>query len=133
MQLQGVASYDPFGDDKVEHPERVADATDGDRATYWTTSTYEDFSSTKEGVGLVLDAGADRELSSLTVTTDTPGFQAEIRSGSSQTGPFETVVAASKTAGVRTTWEIDGDAARFYTLWITDLDGNAHVNEVKAT
>ncbi len=56
------------------------------------------------------DAGADRELSSLTVTTDTPGFQAEIRSGSSRTGPFETVVAASKTAGVRTTWEIDGDA-----------------------
>ena len=103
------------------------------RATYWTTSTYEDFSSTKEGVGLVFDAGADRELSSLTVTTDTPGFQAEIRSGSSQTGPFETVVGASKTAGVRTTWEIDGDAARFYTLWITDLDGNAHVNEVKAT
>ena len=133
MQLQGVASYDPFGDDEVEHPERVADATDGVRATYWTTSTYEDFSATKEGVGLVLDVGADRELSSVTVTTDTPGFQAEIRSGSSQTGPFETVVGASKTAGVRTTWEIDGDAARFYTLWITDLDGNAHVNEVKAT
>ena len=133
VQLQGVASYDPFGDDKIEHPERVADATDGVRATYWTTSTYEDFSATKEGVGLVFDAGADRELSSLTVTTDTPGFQAEIRSGSSQTGPFETVVGASKTAGVRTTWEIDGDAARFYTLWITDLDGNAHVNEVKAT
>ncbi len=132
-RLLGVASYDPFGNDKIEHPERVADANDGDPATYWTTESYQDFSATKEGVGLVLDAGAERDLSSLTVTTDTPGFQAEIRSGPSRTGPFETVVGASKTVGAQTRWEIDGDPARFYTLWITDLDGNAHVNEVKAT
>ena len=132
VQLRGVASYDPFGDDKTEHPERVTDATDGDPTTYWTTSTYEDFSSTKEGVGLVLDAGSTRELSSVTVTTDRPGFRAEIRSGGSPAGPFETVVGASKSAGAQTTWEIDGDEARYFAVWITDLDGNAHVNEVKA-
>lgn len=127
-----MASYDPFGDDKSEHPERVADATDGDPATYWTTSTYDDFSATKEGVGLVLNAGSARDLSSLTVTTDTPGFQAEIRSGASRGGPFETVVGPSQTVGATTTWKIDGDDARFYAIWITDLDGNAHINEVKA-
>jgi serine/threonine-protein kinase len=132
VQLQGVASYDPFGDDKVEHPELVADATDGDPATYWATSTYEDFSSTKEGVGLVLDAGAERDLASVTVTTDRPGFQAEIRSGGSPAGPFETVVGASQTIRAQSTWEIDGDDARYYAVWITDLDGNAHINEVKA-
>ncbi len=130
-KLQGVASYDPFGDG-VEHPERVADATDGDRTTYWTTESYQDFSATKEGVGLVLDAGTARALSSLRVTTDTPGFEAEIRSGTSRTGPFETVVGASRTVGARSTWELDGDDARFYVVWITGLDGNAHVNEVEA-
>jgi serine/threonine-protein kinase len=132
VRLQGVASYDPFGDDKEEHPDEVALATDGNAATYWPTSTYEDFSATKEGVGLVLDAGSMRDLSAVTVTTDTPGFQAEIRSGASASGPFETVVGASRTVGAQAAWEIVGDEARYYALWITDLDGNAHVNEVKA-
>ena len=39
VRLQGVASYDPDGDNE-EHSERVADATDGDPATYWTTESY---------------------------------------------------------------------------------------------
>jgi hypothetical protein len=34
--------------------------------------------------------------------------------------------------GAQAAWEIVGDEARYYALWITDLDGNAHVNEVKA-
>ena len=45
----------PASGDGEEHSERVADATDGDPATYWTTETYQAFS--KPGVGLVLDAG----------------------------------------------------------------------------
>ncbi|MEJ7791385.1 MAG: serine/threonine-protein kinase [Gaiellaceae bacterium] len=132
VQLQGVASYDPFGDDGSEHPERVEDATDGDRSTYWTTESYQDFSSTKDGVGLVLDAGSARALASITVTTDTPGYRAEIRSGTSRSGPFETIVGASKTVGPLTAWEVESEEVQFYAVWITDLDGNAHVNEVKA-
>jgi hypothetical protein len=71
-------------------------------------------------------------LSQIAVTTDTPGFTAEIRAGDSTTGPFETV-GESKTVDATTTWDLDGTDARFYVLWITDLDGVAHVNEVKAT
>ena len=124
------ASYDPDGDDKVEHPERVADATDGDPATYWTTSTYSaDFS--KPGVGLVLKA--DGAPAALTLTTDTPGFTAEIRSGNSPEGPFDTVVGESKTVTATTAWELDETDARYFVVWITDLDRVAHVNEVKAS
>ena len=130
VQLTGVASFDPQGDDKVEHPERVGDATDKDPATYWTTSTYEDFSATKDGVGLVLQAS--KAPATLTVTTDTPGYTAEIRAGSSQQGPFDEVVGEAKTVAATTAWELDTDA-RYLTIWITDLDGVAHVNEVKAT
>jgi eukaryotic-like serine/threonine-protein kinase len=131
--LRGVASYDPHGDDGEEHPELVQAATDGDPASYWTTSTYESFSDTKEGVGLVVDAGARRELSQLSLTSDTPGFTAEVRAGDSADGPFETVVGPAKTVGQTTAWELDGPEHRYYTIWITDLDGRAHVNEVKAS
>jgi putative peptidoglycan lipid II flippase len=111
----------------------VAAATDGDPASYWTTSTYESFSDTKDGVGLVVDAGAARELSQLSLTTDTPGFTAEVRAGDSAEGPFETVVGAGKTVGQTTAWELDGSEHRYYTIWITALDGRAHVNEVEAS
>ncbi|HUQ22496.1 MAG TPA: protein kinase [Gaiellaceae bacterium] len=132
VHLRGVASYDPQGDDKQEHPEDVAKATDGDPATYWTTSTYEDFSSTKDGVGLVLDAGSKRKVKQIAVTTDTPGYSAEIQAGGSPQGPF-TEVGGGKTVGASTTWDLGGADARYYVLWITDLDGKAHVSEVKAT
>ena len=130
VQLQGVASFDPQGDDE-EHSERVEDATDGDAATYWTTERYNSFS--KSGVGLVLDAGKSRGVSQIAVTTDTPGFTAEIRSGDSPKGPFDTVVGPSQTVGASTTWDLDGAEAQYYTLWITRLDRVAHVNEAVAS
>ena len=36
-------------------------------------------------------------------------------------------------AGAETTWELDGDEARYYVVWITALDRVAHVNEVSAS
>jgi eukaryotic-like serine/threonine-protein kinase len=129
VQLQGIASYDPDGDEE-EHSERVQDATDQDPSTYWTTETYQAFS--KPGVGLVLDAGKPSEPEQLAVTTDTPGFTAEIRAGDSPDGPFE-IVAGGKSVGASTVWDLDGPAARYYVVWITGLDGVAHVNEVEAS
>jgi serine/threonine protein kinase len=131
IHLEGVTSYDPEGDNGEEHNDRVADATDRDPATYWTTEEYEgDF--TKSGVGLVLDAGAVVEPSQITVTTDTPGFTAEIQAGGSQSGPFEPV-SDSKTVEASTTFELSNANAQYYVVWITDLDGVAHVSEVKAS
>ncbi len=131
VELQGVASFDPPPGDDDEHGERVRDATDGDPATYWTTEEYTSF--TKPGVGLVLDAGEPRDLSQIAVTTDTPGFTAEIRAGDSREGPFDTVVGPSRTVGESTTWDLEGAEARYFAVWITQLDRVAHVNEVKAT
>ena len=130
IQLQGVASFDPPPGDREEHDERVADATDGDPASYWTTETYQAF--TKPGVGLVLDAGSARSVERIELTSDTPGFRAEIRAGDSPAGPFETVGAGTET-GAETSWELEGDEARYYVVWITALDRVAHVNEVSAS
>jgi serine/threonine-protein kinase len=133
VKLQGVASFDPQADggDGEEHSERVGDATDGNAATYWTTERYNSFS--KPGVGLVLDAGSVRELSQIAVTTDTPGFTAEIRAGSSPQGPFDAVVGSSRTVNDSTTWDLDGAKSRYYVIWITQLDRVAHINEARAS
>ncbi len=130
VTLSGVAAYDPFGD-QSEHDADVRLATDGDPATYWTTEHYRSF--TKDGVGLVLDAGTSRKLSRLTVKSDTAGFTAEIEAGSSPGGSFAPV-SSSRTVGSSTVFTLRGQAARYYVVWITNLGGNdaVHVNEVTA-
>ena len=128
VHLQAVSDYDPDGD-SVEHPEAVPRATDGDPATYWTTETYLSFS--KPGVGIVLDAGSAVELSELTVTTDTSGFTAVIEASNKADGGFKTV-SDSQTVEAETTFDFQGGSYRYYLIWITDPNGRAHINEVKA-
>ena len=81
----------------------------------------------------MLDAGEPRELSQIAVTTDTPGFTAEIRAGDSPQGPFDTVVGPSRTVEESTIWDLDGADARYYAVWITRLDRVAHINEAVAS
>jgi serine/threonine-protein kinase len=130
IRLGAVHDFDPYGDGQ-EHPEDVAKATDGDPATFWTTETYSSFD--KPGVGLVFDAGRPRQLLSLTVASDEPGWTGRIRAGRAASGRFHDV-SASRTAASRTVFRIDTDgrAYRYYLLWITDPNGRAHVNEVHA-
>jgi hypothetical protein len=128
VRLTGVGSYDPYGD-HAEHDEDVSKATDGNLGTYWTTEHYDSF--TKPGVGLVLAAPRAERVTRVTVRTDTPGFTARIESGSSQSGPFS-AVSPLHTVGASTTFRVRGGAARYYVIWITKLDGVAHVNEAKA-
>jgi hypothetical protein len=124
-----VTGYDPYGNNHAEHDEDAGKATDGSVGTYWTTEHYESF--TKPGVGLVLAAPRAEQVTRVTVRTDTPGFTARIEAGSSQSGPFPPV-SPLRTVGSTTTFPVHGGAARYYVVWITKLDGVAHVNEVTA-
>jgi eukaryotic-like serine/threonine-protein kinase len=135
IELAGIRAFDPpeTGGDGREHDDRAPGATDGDASTYWTTETYQDFAATKEGVGLVLDAGAPVRLERLVVVSETPGFTAEIRAGGSAEGPFPAVVSPSRTVGERTAFPVEGEPARFYLVWITALDGRARINGITAT
>ena len=131
-KVSAVASYDPDGDGQ-EHPEAVERATDGDPATYWTTESYESFSATKPGVGLVLDAG-NSSPEQLVVRSSTPGFTAEIRSGDAADGPFDAVVSPAKAVGAETAFPLGDDAGRYLVLWITELpSGRARVEEIAAS
>jgi eukaryotic-like serine/threonine-protein kinase len=133
--VRAVTSYDPQGNGE-EHSASAANATDGNPATYWYTETYKtrSFGGLKKGVGLVLDAGGPVALSSLTVSTKTPGFQATVLAGDSASGPFSTTDSALETVGATTTFSLQGATARYYCLWITELPpgGVAKVTEVAA-
>jgi eukaryotic-like serine/threonine-protein kinase len=134
VPVTGVSGYDPQGSG-VEHDEDAPSATDGDAATYWSTEHYSssDFGGLKDGVGLMVDTGRATTLKQLTVSSDTPGFSAQIDVGSSRSGTF---VADSKVAVVsgRTTFDLQGRSGRYYVIWITNLGphSSVHVNEVKA-
>jgi eukaryotic-like serine/threonine-protein kinase len=128
IRLVALSDFDPDGDDS-EHPEAVGSATDGDTATYWTTETYSSFD--KPGVGIVLDARSDVELSELTLTSDTPGYTAVIEASNRPDRSFKTV-SDSQTVEDQTTFDLAGGSYRYYLVWITSLESRAHVNEVRA-
>jgi eukaryotic-like serine/threonine-protein kinase len=133
ISLQGLRGHDPFGDNRAEHDGEAALATDTDRSTYWTTETYNS-GLQKDGVGLLLDAGESVDPSRFLVTTDTPGFKAEIRAGSAE-GRFEPV-SPNRTVNGTTAFPIETDGARYFVVWITELQPGgpvaARINEVRA-
>jgi len=136
IRLAAVSSFDPFGNDKTEHSERVPDAIDGNPATYWETSTYHfgGGSLGKPGVGFVVATPQPVALKSLKLTTDTPGFVAEIKASDSPSSGFASV-SGSETVGSSTTFKLSGGKNRYYLVWLTKLPpqgDSAHVNEVKA-
>ena len=134
IRVVGIGAYDPQGGDG-EHDDEAPEATDGDQSSSWSSSNYRsNLSSFKDGVGLVLDAQREVEPETFTLTSAAPGFTAEIRTGASPTGPFETVVSASQVVSERTTYELNDAKARYFLVWITEILAGTHaeINEVVA-
>ncbi|HVP75651.1 MAG TPA: protein kinase [Gaiellaceae bacterium] len=135
VTLRGITAYDPPPGDGKEHDAQAGLATDGSASTFWSTETYltPAFGGLKDGIGLVLDADGAVALHTLTVSTDTPGFTAVIRAGDAPEGPFSDD-SPSQTVAAETRFTLDGHAARYYVLWITNLGTfeSVHVNEVTA-
>jgi serine/threonine-protein kinase len=78
VEITGIKSFDPEGDDKVENEDTVLNVTDGDIDTWWSTSCYQSptFGS-KSGVGIVLQLNA-LALAQLEVDMASRGWKAKI-------------------------------------------------------
>jgi serine/threonine-protein kinase len=135
VALKGVAGYDPEGTGG-EHDSYASRATDGNPSTYWYTEHYGSpaFGGLKHGVGLAVDAGAARTLKSITVTTTTPGFTAEILATNSLSTRHAAVDSTVQHVGPKTVFALHGAKARYYVVWITNLGNgeSANINEVAA-
>jgi predicted Ser/Thr protein kinase len=132
IHLQGLTAFDPEGSPPgQEHNAAAKYAADGDPATYWSTEHYDGAQLNKSGVGVILDAHRSVSPKTITVTTDTPGFTAEIQAGN-LIGSFQRV-SDSQTVGRTSTFHLTG-GGRYFVVWITDLGASpsVHVNEVKA-
>lgn len=117
VPLAATGAYDPEGDGR-ERDEEARFAVDGRRDTSWRTERYSNFS--KNGVGLVLDARRRVRVEQVVVDTPTPGFRAEIRLGSTPTGPFVRVSPA-RTLTARTRFPVARRAGRYLVLWVVEL------------
>jgi len=129
VKLTAAGAFDPEGDGH-ERDEEASLAVDGNRSTFWRTERYSRFF--KTGVGLVLDAGRGVRVRQVVVDSATPGVRAEIRIGSSPTGPF-TRVSPAKTLTARTTFPVAGRTGRYVVVWVTGLppESAAEVAEVR--
>ena len=117
VKLTAAGAFDPEGDGH-ERDEEASLAVDGNRSTFWRTERYSRFF--KTGVGLVLDVGRPVRVRQVVVDSGTPGVRAEIRIGSSPTGPF-TRVSPAKTLTARTTFPVAGRTGRYVVVWVTGL------------
>jgi predicted Ser/Thr protein kinase len=132
IRLSGLTAFDPEGTPPgEEHNEDAPNAADGDPASFWETEHYNSADLNKSGVGVILDAHRSVSPKTIVVTTDTPGFTAEIQAGDSTTSFHR--VSDSQIVGPTTTFHLSG-GGRYFVVWITDLGGSssAHVNEVRA-
>ena len=130
VTLSGVGAYDPDGGDG-EHDDLAGLATDGNETTFWRTSTYRSqLSAFKSGVGLVLEASGDPEA-------DRRHDRHARLHGRDSGGRFGAGPVRDRRRGQggrrsTTTWDLESTDAQYYVIWITQLVGSAHVNEVKA-
>ncbi len=70
LKAAGVEDFDPQGDPSTENPETTGNAIDGDPSSTWTTKTYRGnpaLGGLKDGVGLIVDLGRDRQVGSVEV------------------------------------------------------------------
>lgn len=138
IEVQSVDDFDPHGDDRQEHPELADLASDGNPTTSWATSTYNDSFETlnKPGVGLLFDLGEPRDVSAVTVLSDTAGIDFELRAAGERGADEDTYtqVISEDDAPSEAELSFEPKAFRYWLVWITSLPdgggGRAALNEV---
>jgi hypothetical protein len=128
LTIAGASSFDPQGDG-TENPKELPKAYDGDPSTYWQTNWYgrADLGGLKDGVGVVLDLGSARNVSSVTVGMLGDGTDVELLAAPSGAGAqpskldgFTSVANGSGTSSV-TLKPGSKVTTRYLLVWLTKL------------
>jgi len=148
LTIAGVQQFNALGD-QPEHPEEAARAIDGDPASVWQTSGYNDDlgGSFKEGTGLLVDLGSVQQVASVHVQF-LGNTKVELRAASkdaaappvSKPGLNSLGAAVAKNSGT----EVDLNpehplTTRYLLIWLTGIpkDGDGRyrgqIAEIKVT
>lgn len=123
-----VRDFDPQGHPPSEYPELAHYAVDGNPATVWHTSSYNDQigngpRALKSGVGLVVDLGASYDIGTVTVTVG-PGAPTTMSLYVGTTNPTGTPTgtpAAKATGSGKVVLSPSHATGRYVTVWLTAL------------
>lgn len=124
LAVQAVHDFDPFGQDRSEHPQQAERAADNKDASAWFTVGYATPQlGGKKGVGLVFDLGRPARVASLRIATPLNGWSGEVRVADIDAGtldafrPVKTFTATTDTAVALE----QAETARYWLIWITRL------------
>lgn len=137
LKETAARDYDPNGDFR-EHADETTAAVDKNPTTFWSTETYEGGVLSKPGVGLTVDVSPGAVLRQMVVSTQTPGFSADVYVTAGDVpesidDPAWRRVASVASVGKRETIELaTGDeASRHVLLWITRLPPGGDSVEIR--
>lgn len=124
LPIVGVDDYDPYGVDG-ESPEQTRFATDRDPLTAWTTVNYYDpYLGGKPGVGLMIDLGAPRPVTSVELRLVGANSNLQVLIGNKRLADpvryrtFADVTGAGSRILLRSARPVTG---RYVTVWFTRL------------
>jgi serine/threonine protein kinase len=128
LRIFDASTLDPAPPgDGEENTDRAARAFDGDETTVWNTNIYQQQfgpGGLKKGVGLVLDLGSRKEVSSVAVTLVGADTDLQVRLADDQGSALAdyTKVAASTGASGRAVLTLDkATQGRYLLIWLTKL------------
>jgi hypothetical protein len=130
VEIAAAADHDPHGDGQ-ENPTTVPSAIDGSVETVWSTEGYNnpELGGLKDGVGILLDLGAPRDVGGIDLRTPTPGWRFELYGGQDPQSLEEPLTSSdgsrSFVAQSETALELVASRHRYVLVWFTELVGAA--------
>ncbi len=89
VQITGIKSFDPQGDDQTENDNEASNVTDGDLTTAWSTTCYKSSTfGSKSGVGLVMQLNGSA-LAQLQADIQGDGWKARVYASNSAGSDLE--------------------------------------------
>lgn len=130
VDVRSATSFDPLGDNS-ENDAKVKNVIDGDVKTTWTTVDYKKADlGGKAGVGLLLDLGAPRPVSTVDIQFTSPGAAVTVyvtddsKPDIATTEKLSSGVASSKLLTVKSPRPVSG---RYVIIWLTKIPQSGSV------
>lgn len=121
IEIMDISDFDPLGDN-TENPTKAELATDGDETTFWPTVNYKSSTMGKAGVGLLLDLGSPRPVTSVSIDFSSIGQVAEVYVTDDAQPDITTAEKLGATTSTQNTSVIKYPRAisgRYVLVWIT--------------